>query len=65
MELGVGRVLLLYLYPTLVSRQTFLVEDVSRDKSPVLFWLIVGAWPVSGGASVGTDVAPRVMRETP
>ena len=54
---------LLFLYwtiPNFVTGHAFLLSDVTRDKDPILFWLIQIAWVVLGLVMILGDFLPAL-----
>ena len=43
------------------SRQTFLIEPISRSENPALFWLLTVLWIALGALYVLTDIFARSM----
>lgn len=41
----------------------FLVEELSRDLEPVLYWLVLVTWMALGVLMILLDVAPRAVED--
>lgn len=55
-----GLLFLYWVIPNMVNGQAFLLTEVSRASSPVLFWCIQVAWVVLGLMMIAADFFPAL-----
>lgn len=53
-----GLLFLWWLVPSIMTGQTALVFDISRDQDPVLFWIVAILWAVFGLMMIAASVFP-------
>lgn len=51
-----GALFILWTIPALVTGRTHLLEEVSRARNPVLYWLIVSTWILLSLYLIASDV---------
>jgi len=50
-----------WVYRCLQSGQAFYVEEIYREKNPILFWIIVTIWTACGIAAILYDIRPDLI----
>ncbi|MBT2132297.1 hypothetical protein [Aliiroseovarius lamellibrachiae] len=53
-----GLLFLWWLVPTIMTGQTALVFDVTRDEDPILFWIVAILWALFGLMMIAANLFP-------